>query len=171
MLFGFSDANWEKCGNCISRLGLLIFLGYDSGAIFNESANDTIVAHSTTEAEIRAVDKIMRILAYVKFLLGWMGLNITEPIPVYVDNQSLMDITESMKQSTRTNHINVAIEYIRTMINNGTIELRKIHTGFNVADMHTKCLTGPTFKSHRGKSMNGFGGDPANIHRHMDVYI
>ena len=26
------------------------------------------------------------------------------------------------------------------------------------------------FKNHRGKSMNGFGGDPANIHRLMDIY-
>ena len=29
MLFGFSDASWEKCADCLSRLGLLIFMGYD----------------------------------------------------------------------------------------------------------------------------------------------
>ena len=112
-------------------------MGYDSGAIFNESMNDTCVAHSSTESEIRAADKIMRILVYVKAILGGMGLIITQPIPVYVDNQSLIDITESLRQSTRTNHINVNIEYIREMINNRTIELRKILSGFNVADMHT----------------------------------
>ena len=56
------------------------------------------------------------------------------------------------------------------MINNRTIELRKIFSGFNVADMHTKCLAGSTFKNHRGKSMNGFGGETANIHRLMDIY-
>ena len=169
-LFAFSDANWEKSGDCLSRLGFLIFLGYDSGAIHNESSNDTVVAHSSTESEIRAVDKCIRILFYVKALLGWMGLLITDPIPIYVDNQSLIDISEAMRNSTKTNHINVNINYIREMINNRTIELCKILTGFNVADMHTKCLSGLPFRSHRGKSMSGFGGDPANIHRHMDVY-
>ena len=51
-LFAFSDANWEKTGNCRSRLGSCIFLGYDSGAIFNESSLDTIVSHSSRRCVI-----------------------------------------------------------------------------------------------------------------------
>ena len=56
------------------------------------------------------------------------------------------------------------------MINNGFIELRKVHTNFNCADIHTKNLAGKIFKSHRGKIMNGFGGKAANIHLHMSEY-
>ena len=110
-------------------------------------------------------------LVYVKAILRWMGLQITGAIPVYVDNHIFSyRYFRNDENSTRTNHINVNIQYVREMINNRTIELRKIFTGYNVADLHTKSLAGHVFKNHRGKIMNGFGGDPANIHRYMDEY-
>ena len=68
-LFAFSDASWEKSGNAKSRLGLCIFMGYDSGAIYSESGNDTIVAHSSTEAEIRAVVRTVKVLIHLKRIL------------------------------------------------------------------------------------------------------
>ena len=170
MLFGFSDASWEKYGNCKSRLGNVIYLGYDSGAICNDSVTDTVVAHSTTESEIRSVARIIRRLIYIKNVCIWMGIIIEGTIPVYVDNQSLIDITETLKNSSKTNHFNIDIQYIRDMINSGLIELRKVHTNFNPADIHTKNLAGKVFKNHRGKIMNGFGGKAANIHLHMSEY-
>ena len=52
-LFAFSGS-LEKIGNCKSRLGGVIFMGYDSGAIYNESVQDTFTAHSSAETEVRA---------------------------------------------------------------------------------------------------------------------
>ena len=163
MLFGFSDASWEKYGNCKSRLGNVIYLGYDSGAICNDSVTDTVVAFSSTESEIRAVARIIRRLIYIKNVCNWMGIHIQGAIPVYVDNQSLIDITETLKNSSKTNHFNNDIQYIRDMINDRLIELRKIDTNFNPADIHTKNLAGKVFKNHRGKIMNGFGGKVSMI--------
>lgn len=96
-----------------------------------------------------------------------MGIKVNGAIPIYVDNKSLIDISETMKNSKKTNHINVSVQYLRDMINSGEIELLKILTDFNVADIHTKCLVGAIYKSHRRKLMEGFGGDAANLHRHM----
>lgn len=59
---------------------------------------------------------------------------------------------------------------LEEMVNNGTIALRKILSGFNLSDIYSKCFIRIYFQNHRGKIMNGFGGDPANIHRYMDEY-
>ena len=48
--------------------------------------------------------------------------------------------------------------------------LLKIDTGFNVSDMHTKCLAGRIFRNHRGKITDGFGGDLNKIDRYMSIY-
>ena len=104
-------------------------------------------------------------LVYVKAILRWMGLQITGAIPVYVDNHIFSyRYFRNDENSTRTNHINVNIQYVREMVNNGTI------SGFNLSDIYSKCFIRIYFQNHRGKIMNGFGGDPANIHRYMDEY-
>ena len=41
-IFGYSDASYITDGNCKSRLGGCVFMGYDSGAVHSFSKNDTI---------------------------------------------------------------------------------------------------------------------------------
>ena len=170
MLFGFSDASHEKTGNCKSRLGCCLFMGYDSGAIYNESSSDSVVSHSSAESEIRSLDKFIRVISHVKAILNWLGVTIIEQVPIYVDNSAMIDISETMKNSDNLKHINICVNYIREKVNDSTIKLAKIDTVFNIADIHTKCLSGRIFKNHRGKVMKGFGGNPDNIHRYMEEY-
>lgn len=170
MMFGFSDANHEKTGNCKSRLGSCLYLGYDSGAIYNESSSDSVVGHSSAEVEIRSLDRFIRVIVYVKAILDFLGIKVNGKVPVYVDNKAMIDISETMKQSDNLKHINICVNYIREKVNDATIELKKIDTAFNVADIHTKCLSGSVFKNHRGKILKGFGGNPDNIHSYMDEY-
>ena len=167
-IFAFSDSNYEKTGNCLSRLGGVIFMGYDSGAIYNESKSDTVVSHSSAEAEL---DRIIRVIVYLKEIANWMGLNIKDPIPIYEDSKSIKDVAESMKQSNNLRHVNICVNYVRQMVNNRTVKLMSIKSEFNVADLHTKCLSGQIFKNHRNKIIYGFGGNANNIHQFMDEYI
>jgi hypothetical protein len=120
-LFAFSDANFEKTGNCHSRLGGCIFMGLDSGAIYNYSCNDSLVAHSSAESEIRAADKIIRTIIFVKDVLTWIGLVVSQAVTIYVDNEAMIDIATTMKASDNLKHINICINYIREKVNDGTV--------------------------------------------------
>jgi hypothetical protein len=63
LLFGYSDAAYITDGNAKSRLGGCAFMGLDAGAVLSFSRNDSIMSslsHSSTEAEIKAVDELMR---------------------------------------------------------------------------------------------------------------
>ena len=168
--FAFSDANYEKSGNGINRLGNCIFPGLDSGAIYNESISDPVIAHSSTESELRALDRLIRVLMYLKSMLEWIGIVINDSIPIYIDNKSMEYITITMKQSKATNHINTTINYIRERYNLGHIHLVKVASGFNVADIHTKNVPVQTHRNHRGKISRGFGNKLSNIHQLMEEY-
>jgi hypothetical protein len=62
-IFRYSDAAYITDGNAKSRLGGCAFMGLDAGAVLSFSRNDSIMgslSHSSTEAEIKAVDELMR---------------------------------------------------------------------------------------------------------------
>ena len=67
-LFGYSDASYITTGNCKSRLGGCLFMGYDCGAVLSFSKSDTIpssLSHSSTEAEIKALDELVREVLHI----------------------------------------------------------------------------------------------------------
>ena len=164
-IFGYSDAAYITTGNCKSRLGGCVFMGYDSGAVYSFSTNDTIVSsvsHSSTEAEIKAIDMLVRVLQHIlditQFIVGEYAL----PIKVFVDNTSAITIIESLKSAHRVRHINVRIAYIHELIVSGFIELHFVPTNMNVADVLTKALGADKFELLRNILMKGHGGVEPN---------
>ena len=139
-LFGYCDAAFISTGNSKSRLGSCLFLNEDCGAISSISRNDTTVSHSSTEAEIKAIDMICREIVVVRSLLEFLGQKQVNPTKVYVDNRSAIEICRTLKVRSAVKHINVRINYIRELINARVIELVFIPSKYNVADVLTKPL-------------------------------
>lgn len=139
-LFGYCDAAFISTGNSKSRLGSCLFLNEDCGAISSISRNDTTVSHSSTEAEIKAIDMICREIVVVRSLLEFLGQKQVNPTKVYVDNRSAIEICRTLKVRSAVKHINVRINYIRELINVRVIELVFIPSKYNVADVLTKPL-------------------------------
>lgn len=82
-LFAFCDANYDNTGNCKSRLGMFIFMGYDLVASYNESVNDSVVSRSSAESEIRCLDRLIRVMVLIKAVVQWLGINVPDAIPIY----------------------------------------------------------------------------------------
>ena len=59
-LFGYADAAHISQHDSKSQLGFCFFLNTTSGAVVAKSKRDTTVSHSSTEAEIKAVDLAIR---------------------------------------------------------------------------------------------------------------
>jgi hypothetical protein len=97
-------------------------MGLDAGAVLNFSRNDSIMnflSHSPTEAEIKAVDELMREMIHLlhvsRFCAGIQEL----PMKSYCNNQSAAALCEALKCSNKVKHINMRINFIRESILEG----------------------------------------------------
>jgi hypothetical protein len=166
-LFGYSDASYITYGDCKSRLGGAFFITKDSGAICSYSKKDISVSHSSTEAEIKAIDLCIRTIIYLRDLLRELGYPQHDPTKLYVDNKSAMQICESLKGHNRIKHLNVRINYIRQMVNARVVELLFVPSAENVADILTKPLARPAFERCSYRLLKGFD----NINKFLDPHL
>jgi hypothetical protein len=161
LVFGYSDASWVCDGNAKSRLGGCVFLSADSGSVCSFSRNDTkpsSLSHSSCEAEIKAMDEwcreVMHIMDMMKFLCG----PYSEPVKLFVDSESAIELCTSLKQSHKVKHINMRIHFLRELIEDGFVELFFVPSELNVADVLTKPLPEAAFLKHRWVLLEGHGG-------------
>jgi hypothetical protein len=99
----------------------------------------TMVATSTTEAEyVAAVSCCAQILWLQNQLLDY-GYNFMNTI-IYIDNSSTICIIKNPVQHTKTKHVEIRHHFIRDCFEKKHINVVKIHTDDNYADLLTKGL-------------------------------
>ncbi len=160
-VFGYSDAAYITDGNCKSRLGGCVFMNTDSGSVRSFSVNDTqpsSLSHSSTEAEIKAMDYWIREVIHIMDICGFLCGNYDEPVQLFVDNLSAIELCESLKQSHRVKHINLRIHFIREMVESRFVQLNFVPTDFNVADVLTKPLAEEKYSRFCKILMEGHSG-------------
>jgi hypothetical protein len=161
-LFGFVDASCDMGGDSKPQIGLCFYANRTSGSFYSMSKKGSCVVSSSTEGEVYGIEMFCKINENIR--LKWQEISdlYTEPTILYVDSQSAMMLTETLKQSSKVKHFNLRINYIREQINNRNVKLVYISGKLNVADMLTKPLVGTVFTTHRRKLLHGFDGkDPA----------
>lgn len=156
-LFAFSDASYVTDKDARSQLGNCFYLTRDSGAIYSVSKKDNTVSHSSTEAEIKAIDLCTRTILYLRLMLKELGLEQKEPTVIFVDNKSSKMLVETLRSSHKTKHINMRINFIREQVNNRNIQLKFIRSEDQVADVLTKALPLELFAKHSKHLLSGFG--------------
>ena len=171
-LFGFCDAAYVTTGDSRSRLGGCLFLGRDTGAFHSFSKLANTVCHSSTEAEIKALDELARTIVWIRDILEFLNCPMTSPTRIYMDNKSAIQLCEIFKINHKVRHINIRINYIRELINNKVIELHFIASNFNVADVLTKPLASESFHQHSNILLYGFKANNlerilSNHHTHL----
>lgn len=114
-------------------------------AISWKSSQQFVVALSTTEAEYMAITEVVNEAIWLEGLLQEMGIN-QDCISIFCDNQSAIQLTKHQVYHERTKHIDVRLYFIRDIISEGIIKVRKIHTSDNTADTLTKPLPAGKFK-------------------------
>jgi hypothetical protein len=120
------------------------------------SKKDTTVSHSSTEAELKAIDLACRQIEHLRLLLDELGHTQEQPTHLYVDNRSAIALSESFKTVHLVRHINMRINYIRECINKRVVELHFVPTVFNVADILTKLLHPTTYIRLQKMLLQGF---------------
>ena len=85
-------------------------------------------------------------IIFVVTLCEELGRPITLPAIVMEDNQPVIDLTSDISsRAKKCKHFLMLVNYVREQVQSGLIELRKVATEDNVADVLTKILKGSMF--------------------------
>ncbi|KAL4271204.1 hypothetical protein GQ457_13G028940 [Hibiscus cannabinus] len=109
------------------------------GAVSWVSKLQSVVAMSTTEAEYVAATQASKEAMWLKMLLEELGHK-QEYVSLFCDSQSALHLARNPAFHSRTKHIRVQYHFIREKVEEGTVDMQKIHTNDNIADFMTKAI-------------------------------
>ncbi|GJS25123.1 putative ribonuclease H-like domain-containing protein [Tanacetum coccineum] len=99
----------------------------------------TIVATSTTEAEYVAAANCCGLVLWIQNQMLDYGFNCMNT-KIYIDNESTICIVKNLVYHSKTKHIAIRHHFIRDAYEKKLIQVLKIHTDDNVADLLTKAF-------------------------------
>ncbi|CAH9124278.1 unnamed protein product [Cuscuta epithymum] len=139
ILEGFADADLGGCHDSgKSTTGYIFTIG--GTAISWMSRLQKSIALSTTEAEYMAIAEAAKEMIWLKNFLSELGMKQGD-CGLYCDNQSAIHLAKNPVFHSRTKHIKMRYHFILELIEDGTINLKKILGTKNPADMLTKAVT------------------------------
>ncbi len=138
VLTGFVDADWAgDVDDRRSRSGFLFFLG--SNLISWQSKKQDIIALSSAEAEIMAATSAAKEAMWLRGVLSDLGF-IQPATSLFEDNSACIQLAKNPVQHQRSKHIQIKYLKIREYVSMGFVNIVKVTTQDNVADMMTKSL-------------------------------
>lgn len=127
-----------------STSGMVFTLG--GSTISWRSCLQKVVALSTTEAEYMSLNEAVKEAIWLKGLLKDFGYE-QKTVEIFCDSQSAIALSKNNVHHERTKHIDVKYHKIRDCIADGIVEVLKISTLSNPADIFTKVLPVSKFQA------------------------
>ena len=138
-LQGYVDADFgSEVDHRRSTTGYVFTVG--TTAVSWMSRIQKIVALSTTEAEYVAVTEASKELIWLQGLLAELGFT-QEKSVLHSDSQSAIHLAKNSAFHSRTKHIDIRYHFIRSLLEDEVLTLKKIVGSKNPADMLTKVVT------------------------------
>ena len=144
-LYGFTDADYAG-DNVTRRSRSAYVMMMNGGCISWKSKLQTVVANSTTDAEVYAATMAIKEIVYLRDALRRIGLpQACSSTPdkgtvLYEDNQAAVAIARSAAHREATKHMAIARSFLRYHHENGTVSVVDCYTHMQLADFLTKAL-------------------------------
>ena len=142
ILEGYSDASWiDQTSDSKSTSGWIYTLA--GGAISWASMKQTCIAHSTMEAEFIALAAAGKEAEWIRDLFSDIRLwDVSMPsIPMYCDSKVTLSKVYDAVYNGKSKHIGLQHNYLRQLLESGTIKVVFVRSSKNLADPLTKPLT------------------------------
>ena len=149
-LVGFSDSDWDV-EHSTSAHAIMYGNVTESDTIKGKvtvegkcpctgysSRRQHCIAMSSTEAEIIAASQAALELVYMRTLLKELGIDVSAPTVLYVDNSGAVELSKHRKSCNRSRHVQRRYLKIRELVAMGEIEVRWVETKSNVSDLMSK---------------------------------
>jgi hypothetical protein len=144
-LYGYVDADWAADrDNRRSRAGYVFKLG--QSIVSWTSTLEPTVALSSAESELMAATLAAKQAIYLRDLLKFLGHIQLEPTILFEDNTACIRLSKHSEFHKRTKHIDIRWFYIREKFISNEINLIKIASHDNVADLFTKIVNFSSFQ-------------------------
>ncbi|KAJ9558174.1 hypothetical protein OSB04_012788 [Centaurea solstitialis] len=99
----------------------------------------TTVSQSTTEAEYIAASQCCSQVLWIQNQMQDYGLSFLQK-PIYIDNNSAISIVNNPVKHSKTKHIEIKYHFIRDCNEKKIIQVLKVHTDDQYADLFTKAF-------------------------------
>ena len=135
-VWGYSDAGHAGCQETSKGRSGYVFLSAGA-AISWRSSMMKLVTHSSCESEYVGLSEAGNEVVYLHQLQGEMKIG-KESVLLLGDNESSLKLAMNPVFHQRSKHIRIKYHSLRDRVEEGLIELCKVDTGLNAADMLTK---------------------------------
>jgi hypothetical protein len=136
---GYIDADWASSISYKRSTSGFMF-SFGSATITWSSKKQPTVALSSTEAEYRGAGMAACEVAWLRKLLGDLGLHVDRQVVIYCDNLSSIQLARNPVFHARTKHIEVHYHFLREKVLACQIDFIYVSTEDQVADIFTKVL-------------------------------
>ncbi|GJT55930.1 putative ribonuclease H-like domain-containing protein [Tanacetum coccineum] len=164
-LEAFSDSDYARASlDMKSTIGGCQFLG--KRLISWQCKKKTIVANSTTEAEYVAAANCCGPVLWIQNQMLDYGFNFRNT-KIHIDNESTICIVKNPVFHSKTKHIEIRHHFIRDSYEKKLVQVIKIHTDHNVADLLTKAFD----VSRKSKRTTEISQSSGPIHLVADEFV
>jgi Reverse transcriptase (RNA-dependent DNA polymerase) len=146
----YVDASYIEDGAALSQLGYCMRLNKVSGMILSKSIRDKAVSLSASEAELRALKEATQEVMWLRYFMWEINFVLSRAIPIFEDNQAVINLVETLKICSRTRHLNTIKMFIMQQMSKQRIKVNKISGENNIADILTKNMDKTRFEILKG---------------------
>ncbi|KAB1212816.1 Copia protein [Morella rubra] len=140
----FSDADWA--GSVQDRRSTSGYCTYVWGNLVTwRSKKQSVVSRSSAEAEFRAMAHGICEGIWLRRVLKELKISDEEPMKMFCDNQSAINIAKNPVHHDRTKHVEIDRHFINEKIEEGIIKMLYVPTCLQTADILTKALPRKVF--------------------------
>ena len=90
-------------------------------------------------------------IVWFKQLLIGMKIKIKDPVVIYYDNTSAIDISKNSMMHSKTKHIAIKYHFLRELVQEKQVRLEYVNTKEQIVDIFTKPLPKDAFLYLRGR--------------------
>ena len=147
-LYAFNDADWAGCvDDRKSTSGATFYLG--GCPVSWSSKKQSTVTLYTVEVEYIATANCWTQILWMKHMLVDIHIHYDDPIPIFCDNTSAINISKKPVMHSKTKHIPIKFHFLREKVSNNTIKMEYDGTKNQIVDIFTKPLPKMQFESLR----------------------
>nr|GEX99611.1 putative retrotransposon protein [Tanacetum cinerariifolium] len=145
----YCDAGFETDrDDTKSQTGYVFIL--NGGAVVWKSSKQSTTAQHATEAEYIAVSEAVKEAVWIRKFIDELGVVPSNdyPIKMNCNNSTAIIMAKESGIQKRARHFKIKYHYVRECIETGEVDIVKVHTDDNLADLFTKALAGPKLTRH-----------------------
>jgi len=149
----FSDADWgSDVDDRKSTTGYCAYYGLN--LIAWSSHKQRVVSRSNTEAEYRSIAAALTEVIWLQSLLHELHIQTKQP-QLFSDNLGAVLLSANPILHSRTKHFELDLHFVRDYVQQNRLSLLHLPARFQVADILSKPISGPSFLEFRRKLMVG----------------